>query len=268
MKVFEMRGLGRAIAVLAGVISLLGCHGQPPKTVLDQKAVVGGFWTNHNAFCQFDIGGGAGISTARDDELGELHLKKGSKFKLKNRRMEEGFSAADATGAPLPVDFLNVDFNSSSQIEDPDMRVFNAEKDPLETDYCESGGDLSQHVYVFGIHEMTDPKTGLTNPHAFIYIPMNVSHKASRPLGNRHYLAVLSIENDSSLCEPPQGEQPRPDYKRCVALRQLAVFQMNGMPGKDFRREVENRILDILPATTPYPSLKIRFHNGVIHGNL
>ncbi|HEX5161886.1 MAG TPA: hypothetical protein VFV88_09190 [Steroidobacteraceae bacterium] len=266
MKSIGKHGISRVAAILVGAAMLVGCTAKP-KTVLDQKATVEGFWTTHEKFCKFDYGNGM-ASNSNDPALKELHLKVGSKFKLKNRRTEQDTKAAVASSNPPTVDFLNVYWSSSSEIEDPDMRVFNENKEPLGQDYCDDGGDLSQHVYAFGIHDMTDSESGLTNPHAFIYIPMNVGGKAPSPLGNRHYLAILSIENDLSLCEPKNGSPRRPDYPRCVALRELAIMQMGGLGGKDFRDEIEKRISIILPPTTPYPALRMRFHNGVIHGNL
>jgi hypothetical protein len=238
------------------------------KTVLDQTALVEGFKPNHvvegahASFCRFS----ARIMTLHDEEgeLKELHLTMNrSKFKLKNRRTEE---IDKVTKKRAPIDYMNVKWNWISEIQLPDMRLFNDNDNKpqlLEQDYCAEGGDLSTHMYAFGITNLKDPKTKRSNPHAFIYLPMNKKNKESGYLGNSYYVFFFSIENDTSLCNSQLA-----DYPRCKALRELAVKRMEGVKGKEFREEVQRRITLILPVDHPYDVITAEYHNGVIHGSL
>jgi len=234
------------------------------KTVLDQTALVEGFDYSYlvegatKDFCDFGE-----PKNSESDELKELHLTKNrSKFRLNQRRMEE----LDKATEKAAIDYMNVSWNWISQIQHPDMRIINdndGQPSLLETDYCAAGGDLSTHIYAFGIRDLKDPKSKLSNPHAFIYIPMNVKGKAGPHLGNIYYLVLLSIVNDSADC----GDPSNADYARCRALRELAVMQMEGKKGREFREAIQLRIKYILPVDDPY-LMHTKFHNGVIHGSL
>lgn len=163
----------------------------------------------------------------------------------------------------------------ASDLQDIDIHVVNRWKDPLPSNLggCNykppvntpgaflAANQLGEFVFAFGIAEIENvgttplPKV----PHLIVYLPLHT--RANTPLDEAHEFRMLLLHMDDATAICPSD----PDFKRrCEALKYLREIWERGADSRvSLKKEVAKRIDDIIG-----PATMIRFHNGVIHGNL
>jgi hypothetical protein len=219
------------------------CYGGPAKSVFDQTAtVIDPDYYSSN--CNF-----RDHLKDQDDHKDKPPLKKKKKFDVGKRH-----------GLRY---FVDVQWNFWSVLEQPDLYAVSSNKVPMDFDYCQDGGTIRGHVFAFGIKNLKNPEGDGHTRHAFIYLPMNVGNdKRSDGLGNRFYLIYMSIADKESECENDKEVDAQ-----CKALYDLATLHDHNAPEYEFIQAVMDKISDILPER-PGDVIRLKFHNGVIHGNL
>jgi len=243
-----------AILVLLGAAGVFGSARAPAakKTVLDQVALVTHIEASLGDYCNFKAAIDADGITPEEKEF-HLRINK-SKFQLERRDDYKRY--------------FDVKFSITNPLQKPDVFVLPNDDDKSARyavapfNYCKEGGSLKGYVVGLGIKEMPDPEHHGRDLHAFVYIPMRLDKRTDEDLGDEFILLVITVVNDTSQCKAGTKF-----YARCIALRELAVMQMEGAKPDDFRKAIDDRINDILP-----PTLRdfgqVEYHNGVVHGTL
>jgi hypothetical protein len=220
---------------------------------LDQTAVVQDVQTVHDDPCGPGGGNPGGMYWGMKPNKSKFTLvnKQGLKYRIK------------------------VKSSIDKSIENPGFYLLNTHRPPLRQDPCNENGDVSTAFFAFAIHELPEPVTGKLEPHAIIYIPMNVLHVKPPNLGDSFYVLVLAVEEDDAQCQtyPPEAQA------RCSKLNSLYKLIDGSAPDYEIIDEIVKAMPTILPpqqlavdrAQRPVAnksSTAAFMHNGVIHGNL
>jgi len=149
-----------------------------------------------------------------------------------------------------------------SDIEVPDYYVFNKSSSWLKTSACDSETSLKNYPFGFAMHMMRDPQhpDDPKTPHGLLFVPVDIPASGSNASRKEFYLLVYGFPKTGADCNG------QPFEKRCQALAALWKMQPN-VTEKEMRKEILKRIDDIKPPTSSN-EINVRYHNGVIHGNL
>jgi len=146
-------------------------------------------------------------------------------------------------------------------IEVPDYYVFNKSSSWLKSSACDNEKSLKGYPFGFAMHMMRDPQhpENPKTPHGLLLVPVEIKTADPKVDRKEFYLLIYSFPETGAACTAPYLE-------RCRALAALWKMQPTATE-KEMRRAILDNI-DVIRPPISSSEINVRYHNGVIHGNL